>query len=165
MAASPELAPKADLIREPHDRVLVIERLLDAPRKLVFKAWTVPEHLVRWWGPHGFSLPYCKMELKPGGSFRCTMLSPEGTEHRLSCVYREIVAPEKLSFTWTWIDEEDQPGPETLVTVLLEEAGDQGAQTKLTLHQAIFESDTACAAHGDGWSQSLDRLVAYVESL
>jgi uncharacterized protein YndB with AHSA1/START domain len=93
------------------------------------------------------------------------MLSPEGTEHRLSCVYREIVAPEKLSFTWTWIDEEDQPGPETLVTVLLEEAGDQGAQTKLTLHQAIFESDTACAAHGDGWSQSLDRLVAYVESL
>jgi uncharacterized protein YndB with AHSA1/START domain len=105
------------------------------------------------------------MEFRPGGAFRCTMLSPEGTEHRLSCVYREIVEPEKLSFTWTWIDEAGEPGPETLVTVLLEEAGDQGAQTKLTLHQAIFESDTACAAHGDGWSQSLDRLVAYVDSL
>lgn len=159
MAASPEL------VREPEDRVLVIERLLDAPRKLVFKAWTVPEHLVRWWGPHGFSLPYCKMELRPGGAFRCTMLSPEGTEHRLSCVYREIVEPEKLSFTWTWIDEAGEAGPETLVTVLLEEAGNQSEQTKLTLHQAVFESDTACAAHGEGWGESLERLAAYVADL
>lgn len=165
MAASPERVAKANLVREPADRVLVIERLLDAPRKLVFKAWTVPEHLVRWWGPKGFTLPYCKMELRPGGAFRCTMLSPEGSEHRLSCVYREIVEPEKLSFTWCWIDDEEQPGPETLVTVLLEEAGEQGAQTKLTLHHAVFESESARDAHNGGWSQCMDRLADYVASL
>ena len=165
MAASPERASSADLIREPKDRVLLIERLLDAPRKLVFRAWTVPEHLVRWWGPKGFSLPYCKLELKPGGAFRCTMLSPEGSEHRLSCVYREIVEPEKLSFTWCWIDEAGEAGPETLVTVLLEEAGAQGAQTKLTLHQAVFESESARDAHNGGWTECMERLAAYVASL
>jgi uncharacterized protein YndB with AHSA1/START domain len=156
MAASPEL------ITEPESRVLVITRMMNAPRALVFKAWTAPEHLVRWWGPKGFTLPYCKLELRPGGAFRCVMLSPEGTQHRLDCVYREIVEPEKLSFTWRWIDAEGQPGHQTLVTVSFEEAG---TQTKLTLHQALFESDTACDAHRGGWTESIDRLAAYVANL
>lgn len=159
MAASPEL------VREPEERVLVITRVMHAPRKLVFKAWTAPEHLVRWWGPKGFSLPYCKMEFRPGGAFRCVMLSPEGSEHRLHCVYREIVEPEKISFTWTWVDEEGQPGPETLVTVILEEAGKDDAETKLTLHQATFESESARDAHEGGWSETMDRLAAYVAGL
>lgn len=159
MAASPDLA------RAPEARVLVITRELDAPRALVFKVWSQPEHLVRWWGPQGFTLPDCTVEFHPGGAFRCLMRSPEGTDHRMHGVYREIVEPEKISFTWTWVDEEGQPGHETLVTVLLEEAGADGARTKLTLHQAIFESESARDAHNEGWSECMDRLVAYVASL
>src|SRR3546814_17868557 len=91
------------------------------------------------------------------------MRSPEGTEHRIHGVYREIVPPEKISFTWTWVDEQGDPGPETLVTVTLEEAGTDGAHTKLTLHHAVFESVTARDAHGVGWSESFDRLAVRPE--
>jgi uncharacterized protein YndB with AHSA1/START domain len=159
MAASPEL------VTEPQDRVLVITRVLDAPRALVFKVWSQPEHLVRWWGPQGFTLPDCTLEFHPGGAFRCLMRSPEGSEHRMHGVYKDIVEPEKISFSWTWIDAEGQPGHETLVTVLLEEAGEGGAKTKLTLHQAVFESVTARDAHNGGWTGSFERLAAYVASL
>jgi len=159
MAASPEL------VREPADRVLVITRVLDAPRTLVFKVWTQPEHLARWWGPTGFTLPDCKVELHEGGAFRCHMRSPEGSDHRMHGVYREIVAPERLSFTWSWIDEDGNPGHETLVTVLLEEAGEQGEKTRLTLHHAIFESESARDAHKGGWTECFERLAAYVASL
>ncbi|MEO3430582.1 SRPBCC domain-containing protein [Pelagibius sp. CAU 1746] len=159
MAASPDLA------REPEDRVLVITRVLDAPRALVFKVWTQPEHLVRWWGPKGFTLPDCTVELRPGGAFRCLMRSPEGTDHRMHGAFREIVEPEKVSFTWAWVDEEGHAGHETLVTVLLEEAGADGAQTKLTLHHAVFESESARDAHNGGWSECMERLAAYVAGL
>ncbi len=165
MAASPELAPNPELVREPEDRVLVITRLLEAPRSLVFKVWSQPEHLVRWWGPNGFTLPSCKLEFHAGGAFQCLMRSPEGTEHRMHGVYREIVEPEKISFTWTWIDADGNPGHETLVTVMLEEAGRDGAQTRLTLHHAIFESVTARDAHNGGWSECMERLAAYVAKL
>ncbi|HEY9539549.1 MAG TPA: SRPBCC domain-containing protein [Kiloniellaceae bacterium] len=167
MAASPDAAPRPDgpSGAKPEDLVLVITRTLAAPRALVFKVWSQPEHLVRWWGPQGFTLPSCTMAFHPGGAFRCLMLSPEGTEHRMHGVYREIVPPEKISFTWTWVDEQGDPGPETLVTVTLEEAGTDGAHTKLTLHHAVFESVTARDAHGVGWSESFDRLAVYVANL
>ena len=159
MAASPEL------VREPEERVLVITRVLEAPRALVFKVWTQPEHLVRWWGPTGFTLPDCKVELRKGGAFRCHMVSPENSHHHMHGAYQEILPPERLSFTWAWIDEDGKRGHETLVTVLLEEAGAQGEKTRLTLHQAVFESETARDAHEGGWTQCFERLVAYVASL
>ena len=159
MAASP------DLVTSPQDLVLEITRVLDAPRALVFKVWSQPEHLVRWWGPEGFTLPDCTVEFHPGGTFYCLMRSPEGSDHRMHGVYREIAEPEKITFTWCWVDAEGQRGPETLVTVTLEEAGRDGAQTKLTLHHAVFESVTARDAHNDGWSQCLERLAVYVAGL
>ena len=86
-------------------RELVITRAFDAPRPLVFKTWTRPEHLVRWWGPRGYTTPSCKMDVRPGGSWRLCMRSPEGTLHWLQCVYREVVEPERLAFTWAWEDD------------------------------------------------------------
>jgi len=141
------------------ERVLVIIRVFDAPRQLVFKAWTEPAHLVRWWGPQGYTTPSCKMNVHPGGAFRFHMRSPEGTGHWLRGVYREIVEPERLVFSWAWEDAEGTPGHETLVTVSFAE---QGAKTKLTLHQAIFESVTARDAHQTGWTSCLDRLAEYL---
>src|SRR3546814_9767960 len=87
----------------------------------------------------GFTLPSCKMEFHPGGAFQCLMRSPEGTEHRMHGVYREIVEPEKISFSWTWIDVAGNAGHETLVTVTLAEAGKDGAQPRLTLQHKSEE--------------------------
>ena len=140
-------------------RELLITRTFDAPRPLVFKAWTEPERLVRWWGPRGYTTPSCKMDLRPGGAWRVCMRSPEGSLHWLRCVYREVVEPERLAFTWAWEDADGHPGHETVVTV---EFVEQGAQTRLVVHQAVFESDSARDSHHQGWSGSLDRLGEYL---
>ncbi len=141
------------------ERELVITRVFDAPRPLVFKAWTEPEHLVRWWGPQGFTTPSCTMDVRPGGAFRLCMRSPEGTDHWLRGVYREVVEPERLVCTWAWEDAEGRPGHETVLTVTFAE---QGAKTQLTLHQAVFESVTARDAHQEGWTSALDRLAEFL---
>lgn len=154
------MATTTDTAPETAGRELTLTRLLDAPRPLVFRVWSKPEHLARWWGPKDFLLPKCEMDFRPGGSYRFLMRSPEGTEHRLQGVYREIEEPERLAFTWGWVDEDGERGPETLVTVTLEEVGDK---TRLTLHQAVFESETARDLHEGGWTECLDRLVAYAE--
>lgn len=144
------------------ERELVITRVFDAPRALVFEAWAEPQHLMRWRGPKGFSISVLNMELRPGGAYRIHMRSPQGTDHWLRGVYREIVAPERLSFTWAWEDEQGRPRHETLVTVTFEELA---GKTRLTLHQAVFESVTARDLHQAGWSSSLERLVELVASL
>jgi len=153
------MAERSSATAESAERELVITRVFDAPRRLVFKAWTEPERVVHWWGPRGFTIPSCKLDVRPGGAFRFCMRSPEGTDHWLRGVYREIVEPERLVLTWAWEDAEGKPGHETLVTVNFAE---HGAKTKLTLHQALFESITARDAHQDGWTSCLDRLAEYV---
>lgn len=79
------------------DKVLVITRVFDAPRSLVFQAWTRKEHLDRWCAPRGFTIPYSEGELRVGGAWRCCMRAPDGVEHWLSGTYREIVEDELLS--------------------------------------------------------------------
>src|SRR5262249_5664345 len=141
------------------ERELVITRIFDAPRHLVFKAWTEPERLMRWWGPRGFTMTVCKMEFRPGGAYRFCMRSPEGAEHWSQGVFREIVEPERLVLSGAWVDAEVKPGHETLLTVGF---ADHGGKTKLTLHQAVFESVTARDAHRGGWASSLDCLAEYL---
>ena len=143
----------------PDDRQLIITRLLDAPRELVFKVWTQPEHVVRWMGPNGFTAPSCQMDVRPGGAYRTLIRSPEGKDHWMRGVYREIVEPERLVMTFAWEDEAGEPGHETLVTV---EFADQGGQTRLTFRQGVFQSVADRDSHQDGWSQCLDRLAAYL---
>jgi len=147
---------------------VLITRIFDAPRDVVFKAWTDCERLMRWWGPQGFSTPFCKIDLQPGGSFHNCMRSPEGRDYCGKGVYREIVEPERIIFTDSFVDEEGNAVPatyygmspewpqETLVTVTFVE--DKG-KTKLTLQHALgsvpaLERDMC----QQGWSESLDKL-------
>ena len=104
-------------------------------------------------------MPSYKMDARPGGAFRFCMRSPEGTDHWLQGVYREVVEPRRLVFTWAWEDTQGKPGHETVVTVTFAE---QGGKTKLTLHQAIFESVSARDAHQSGWASSLGCLAEYL---
>ena len=149
----------ANLVTEPADRVLVITREFDAPRSLVFKAWTDPEHMVHWFGPRGFKSTVLKNDLRPGGAYRIHMLGPDG-DHWTQGVYREVVPPERLVMVGSWADAHGNPTrPETTLTLLFE---DHGGKTKLTLHNAVFESVTARDAHQSGWNSSLDCLAEYL---
>jgi uncharacterized protein YndB with AHSA1/START domain len=141
---------------------LVISRAFDAPRPLVFDAWTEPARLVRWWGPRGFKTPSCKMDVREGGTFRIHMRSPEGTDHWVRGVFREVVRPERLAFTWAWEDEEGKPKHETVVKVDFTE---QGGKTRLRMQQGIFESVESRDAHEGGWNSALDCLGDYLHEL
>ncbi len=153
----------AKLITEPADRVLTITRVFDAPRSLVFKAWTESEHMARWWGPRGFKSTVLKNELRPGGAYRIHMLGPDKDDHWSQGVYREVVPPERLVMVGSWADAQGNPTrPETTLTLLFE---DVGGKTKLTLHNAIFESVTARDLHNGGWTSALDSLAEYLATV
>lgn len=144
----------------PKERVLVITRLLDAPPSLVFKVWTEPEHIARWWGcGQTQAATVSKCDLRPGGAWRVVMRLADGGEHRVCGVYREIVAPERLAFTWAWEDADGNLGHETLVTLTFAE---RGSKTEMTLRHAVFETTEMRDLHGEGWTVSLDRLAAYL---
>ena len=143
------------------DRSLTITRVLDAPRSLVFAAWTDPQQAAQWWGPKGFTTVSNEMDVRVGGEWRRCVRSPEGDLHRSRGVYREIVAPERLVFTFTWVDGgAPGHGPETIVTLSLIDLG--GGRTELTLRQEAFETAAACAEHSIGWSGCLDRLAGHL---
>jgi uncharacterized protein YndB with AHSA1/START domain len=144
---------------EERERELVITRIFDAPRHLVFQAWTEPDRAARWWGPQGFVTTYCDMDVRPGGTFRVCMRSPEGADHWKQGVYREIVEPERLVFTFAWEDGESKPGHQTLVKVTFAEHGDK---TELTLRQAVFETVEARDSHHRGWTSTLQRFAEYL---
>jgi uncharacterized protein YndB with AHSA1/START domain len=143
------------------DRELVITRIFDAPRHLVFAAWTDPKQAAQWWGPRGFTTVLNEMNVRVGGAWRRCMRSPEGAEHRSRGVYREIAAPERLVFTFAW-EEGGSPGhgPETVVTLTFVDLGDN--RTELTLHQALFATVAGRDDHRQGWSSCLDRFAEYL---
>jgi uncharacterized protein YndB with AHSA1/START domain len=138
------------------DRELVITRVFDAPRDLVFKAWTEPERLAHWWGPEGFSLPFLDLDMRPGGTWRACMRGPDGTNYWQHGVCRELVPPERLVFTSIW---DTDPTHEMLVTVAFAE---RGKKTEVTLRQRLFKSVESRDSHQGGWSSSFNRLAAYL---
>lgn len=140
-------------------RELVLNRTLDAPRALVFRAWTDPSHLARWFGPEGFTVPECKLDVREGGVWRTCMRSPDGNDYRVRGVYREIVKPERLVFTWAWEDESGATGHETLVTVTFAE---RAGRTMLRVAHRVFETKKARDAHRQGWASAVKCLAIYL---
>jgi len=148
---------------------LVITRIFDAPRRIVFKAWSEPEHLMRWWGPHGFTCPVCEMDFRVGGRWRFCMRSPEGAEEWQQGVYREIVEPERIVFSYAFEDVNGvsglsgwKPGHQTTVTVIFSDH--EGNKTKLTVRQTNFDAVAVRDDHIRGWNEALDHLADYVVS-
>ena len=86
----------------PSDREILMTRVFDAPRELVFEAHTTPEHVRRWWGKHGTTLPVCEMDFRPGGAYRFVQREPGGAEHGFRGEYRDIVPPERLVYTFEY---------------------------------------------------------------
>jgi uncharacterized protein YndB with AHSA1/START domain len=148
-------------------REMRITRVFDAPRSLVWKVWTEPEHMMRWWGPKCYTAPFCKIDLRPGGFFLAAMRSPEGRDFWTKGTYREIVEPERLVYTDVFADEKGNQVPashyglpgnwpdETMVTVTFAE---QGSKTKVTLLHAGLPAEMSGPAEA-GWNQSLDKFA------
>lgn len=145
------------------EREVVITRIFDAPREPVFKAWTEPEHLMRWWGPRGWTNPACEVALRPSGAWRIVMRAPDGGEYPCGGVYREVVPPGRLVFTNIPHDPEGKPLLDGVATVIFEE---HKGKTKLTLQtRAVgLVSYPAQMLEGmePGWTQSLERLAKFL---
>ena len=141
-------------------RELLIERVFNAPRELVFRAWTDPAHIRNWFGPRDYPATQVTMDVRPGGRWRGCLRSTEtGNDLWVGGVYREIVPSERLVFTFAW-EEEGERGLETLVTIAFAE---QGAKTLMTFRQTPFQSAGELDGHRGGWTSSFDRLGDYLE--
>lgn len=134
---------------------LHLERVLRAPRSVIFQALTEPQELAKWWGPDGFSIPSVESDLRPGGDYRIAMQPPEGDLFYLVGEFLEVEPPQRLSYTFRWEDP-DPEDRETVVTLSLRDIG--GTSAELVLTQGDFATEGRQALHDEGWTQSLDKL-------
>jgi uncharacterized protein YndB with AHSA1/START domain len=147
----------------PSERELVMTRVFEAPRALVFDCWTRPEHVQSWLlGPEGWSMPVCEIDLRPGGVWHFVWRQADGTEMEMQGEYREIVPPERLVSTESW----GGGWPETLNTLVLTEEDGKTTAT-LTILYPSGEAREAALGTGmtDGVSMSFDRLEAYMRGI
>src|SRR6202051_3003037 len=150
-------------IETPNDREIVITRIFDAPRAVVFEAWTHAEHVAHWWDPSGVPLAVCEIALRVNGAFGWVHGAPDGGEgHAFTGIYREIAPPEKLVFTARMFPSSTEPVGTLVFT-------EDGKKTKLTM-------TIACATNKDrdallqmridaGTAQTLENLAAYLSTL
>lgn len=142
---------------------ITLTRTFDAPRALVFQAWTDPAHLVHWWGPAGFTNPVCEVDARVGGKVRIHMRGPDGAVYPMRGVFQELVPPERIVLL-TGVDQADGSTRfEVLTTVsLVETAGRTTVTMQARVVTATPDAAMNIAGMEPGWSQSLDRLQARV---
>jgi uncharacterized protein YndB with AHSA1/START domain len=147
----------------PSDRELVMARVFDAPRRLVFDAWTSPEHLPHWMlGPSGWTMPVCEIDLRPGGAYRYVWRRSEGTEMEMGGVYKEIAPPERLVATESWGGD----WPETINTLTLSEEDGKTTISLRVLYPSKEARDAALkTGMKEGVSLSFDRLAEHLRTM
>jgi uncharacterized protein YndB with AHSA1/START domain len=150
------------------EQALVIERVFEASRQKVWKAWTEPELVARWWGPGGFTAPVIKIDFRVGGKYLYCMRSPEGKDFWSTGFFREIVRPVRIVATDSFADEKGNIVPATyygmsqafaqelLLTVTFAE---EDGKTKLILRHVGLPPGEHAKDAREGWSQSLDKLA------
>jgi uncharacterized protein YndB with AHSA1/START domain len=154
---------------EDNNLKLQLTRVFDAPRELVFQAWTQADHFQQWFGAaacDGASLQSVKVDARVGGKYRLQVRRPDGEYFTTAGTYREVNAPERLVFTWAF--EKDGSGdeygevepPEMLVTI---EFHARGMQTELTLTHEKFASVESRDRHNEGWTRCLESLGKFVK--
>ncbi len=154
---------------------MVITRVFDAPRALVWKAWTNPKYVMQWWGPKGFTAPVCKMDFRVGGKSLLCMRAPDGQEGWNAVEYHEIVPQEKIVYSMYFSDskgnkvEPEELGiePESIDgaydMAIFEDLGN--GQTKLTLIGNEPMASAKESGQFEGWNEQLDKIAAVVTIL
>ncbi|MBI5290046.1 MAG: SRPBCC domain-containing protein [Chloroflexi bacterium] len=148
------------------ERLLIVERVFDAPRDLVWKAWTDPEQMEKWWGPRGWATMNKEMDVRPGGVWHYCMTGPEGVESWGKAIYREVVPPERLVYLDVFSDAEGRTNEARPTMVITMEFTDLGGKTKLTSTGELptAEDLEAIVAMGvvPGLTETLDRLEEFL---
>lgn len=147
----------------PSDREVVMTRVLDAPRRLVFDAWTNPEHVPHWMlGPEGWTMPVCEIDLRPGGAWHFVWRHSDGREMEMRGAYQEVTPPERLVSTESWGGD----WPDTLNTLTLTEEDGKTTITQRVLYPSKEARDAALqTGMKDGASESLDRLAEHLQTM
>jgi len=155
--------PDATTYATPTDREVVITRVVDAPRHLVFAAWTDPKLLPRWMtGPEGWTMPVCDIDLRPGGTWRFVWRRADGSEMGMTGSYKEVSPPERLVTTEKWGPE----WPETTNTLILTQQNGGTLMTLTILYPSKEARDAALkTGMADGTEKSYDRLVELLKTL
>ena len=140
-------------------KVLEMVEFFDATPERVFKAWTNKKDFVSWYGPEGFTVPFCEMDVRVGGAWRACIKSPHGDEYWMQGRYLEITSPSRLVFTY-----EDGSGKglmgETFVTITFNQIGNK---TEMVFRQTDFPTTELRDAHFGGWSSAFECLREFVE--
>jgi uncharacterized protein YndB with AHSA1/START domain len=149
---------------------VTITRIFDAPRELVFEAWTVPKHIAKWFGPSTFTVPECRIDLRIGGRWHLVMRANDevasfmGRNHPCGGEYIEIVPPERLSFTNNALDADGNIILEGLSTVTFEDMGGKTRMTLVTRASGAGDQVSAMLAGMEqGWSESFDKLASLLD--
>ena len=154
---------------------MVVTRVFDAPRELVWKAWTDPKYVMQWWGPKGFTSPSCEIDFRVGGKYLCCMRFPDGQEFWNAGEYREIVPYEKIVSTMYFADSkgnrvnpaqlgiEHEAIDDSPDVILFEDIGN--GQTKLTFIGNEPMESAKNSGQFEGWNEILDKLAAVVAGL
>ncbi|HET7468109.1 MAG TPA: SRPBCC family protein [Gemmatimonadales bacterium] len=147
----------------PNEREVVVTRVVDAPRRLVFAAWTDPRHIPNWLlGPEGWMMPVCELDLRPGGAWRYVWRKADGSEMTMGGLVREVTPPERLVTTERWGPE----WPETINTLTLTESGGRTTITLTITYPSKAARDAALeTGMKGGMDESFARLDRLVQSL
>ena len=147
----------------PTDTTLILSRTFKAPRRLVWEAWTNPEHPPHWMlGPEGWTMPVCEIDLRPGGTWHFVWKQSDGTEMSMHGVYREVTPPERLVATESWGGD----WPETLNTLTLSEENGKTTLTNRILYPSREARDAALkTGMQEGANVSFDRLAAHLRTM
>ena len=157
-----------------HER-MVVTRVFDAPREVVWKAWTDPKYVMQWWGPKGFTAPVCRMDFRVGGKYLCCMKAPDGQEFWNAGEYYEIILHEKIVSSMYFADADGnrvEPAHYGLEHQAVEDAHDVvtfedlgNGQTRLTLIGNETMEDATKSGQVEGWNEILGKLAALVGQL
>ena len=157
-------ATSSDLkVTIPTDREIVMTREFNAPRDLVFEAHTSCEHTSRWWGPRKYEVTSCEIDFRPGGKWRMVHRGPDGDEHGFRGEYREIVAPERIVWTFEY---EGFPGHISVETLTLSERDGVTTLTATSVYDTVEDRDGMLqSGMTEGATETWERLDEYLGSL
>jgi uncharacterized protein YndB with AHSA1/START domain len=156
-------AKRNSSIEEIPDREIVLTRVFDAPRELVWEAWTNPKHVVNWWGPRGFTTTIEKMDVRSGGVWKHVMHGPDGTDYPNSSVFKEVVKPERIVYSHGG-GKKGEPGAHFVATWTFEALGDKTRVTMRGVFDTAADRDRVVKEYGaiEGGKQTLKRFAEYL---
>jgi uncharacterized protein YndB with AHSA1/START domain len=148
---------------DPAKPTVVMTRVFDAPRRLVFEAMTKPKYVARWYGRRGFAVTFCEIDLRPGGAYRIAHRAPDGNEYGFRGVYREVEPPTRLAYTWIF---EPIPDKVALVTEIFDEGDGKTTLKSTMLFQTMEDRDGYLqTGANEAAAETMDRLAEVLGSM